>query len=126
MKNIWIFTLFVLFLGFTAANAQQSSTGSQKSDEVPVAEQMQKPGQDASQAPEILPGISIATPMNESAKAEVATPSMLPVERDAANPPTEVQGNTDLGAGREVTPEPKSGYQGRTAADPPEEDQPIK
>jgi hypothetical protein len=125
MKKIKILTLFVLLMGFLTATAQQAAPVSQKSDVVPATEQLNKTELDASQPPAMSPE-TISPVSSTVPSTEMDMSKADPAERDASIPPVE----SEMGSGQDETMQPleneQSGYQGPTAADPPEENIPIK
>lgn len=125
MKKIKIVTLFVLLMGILTVTAQHTEPGSQKSDAVPAIEQLNKAERDASQPPVISRETMSPAPIEGSEQAKemrLATPA----EPDASKPPALPVESPGVSESKQSSPNEPSGYQGRSAADPPEKIIPDK
>ena len=124
MKRIKILTLFALLAGFYTVTAQQAAPGSQKSDGVPANEQLKGMDKDASQPPAFSPETVSPAPLAAQTLAKEYPAE--PTERDASMPPLESGKDSGKVETMQSLPNEQSGFQGRTAADPPEEILPVK
>ena len=121
MKNFKIITLLILMLGFITSYAQQTTTGSQKSDTGPATELLNPAQCPANQIPANIPREGPSSTLTGSQNTESqAMTNKSPGERDPSMVPLDQQGGNSNNKTNSASPARENTvYTGPTPADVP-------